>query len=552
MSLINNFKNNIKSIYNNLTGRVKTYSLGSGYTPPRASVSDYISSDYGSGAKFSGGMSASRLMVTHDHFQMRQSAREAMYDSTEARALVESYMDTVVETGLTLKPTPDYDILKISPEQAEEWAEQVSSRFHLWAKSRKSHRPEINNFYQNQRLYELFQQRDNDIFVRLYYNKSPENINPLQIDFVDPNQIRGYAYTTTYYNTLHDSDGIVRDAGGKEIGYKVWYYNNLTGDYSEKIIPAKGEKSGRYFMLHGFNPEFAGQGRGYSRIGHALHEFQKLTDFKLATIQKAINQASFVMAVENDEKDPSNPLAGRVAGPVRDYGVNIQDSQGTSSDDPVINYTSMPEATIDRPGSTGIFNLRRGDKIKNMQDTSPSAQYETFTKAFLASLAASTGSSEEIIMKKFNNSYSASRATLILFWRVAQIWRDEMAADFLDPTYEMWLSEEIAAGRVRAPGWNDPRLRAAWLSCEWAGAVMPSIDPSKTARADRAYLEMSAMTLDDVARNLNGSSGKANRMKNKRQFSELPIAPWNNVPAPVEGNESNNKKDDEETEEEDE
>jgi capsid protein len=101
-----------------------------------------------------------------------------------------------------------------------------------------------------------------------------------------------------------------------------------------------------------------------------------------------------------------------------------------------------------------------------------------------------------------------------------------MAADFLDPIYEMWLSEEIAAGRITAPGWSDPLLRMAWLSCEWAGAPMPNIDPSATAKADQMYIEMGAQTPDDVARNLNGSSGKANRAKNARQLPELTPVPW--------------------------
>jgi capsid protein len=138
--------------------------------------------------------------------------------------------------------------------------------------------------------------------------------------------------------------------------------------------------------------------------------------------------------------------------------------------------------------------------------------------------------SMEVVLKRFNNNYSASRATLILCWRVANIWRDEMAADFLDPVYEMWLSEEIASGRISAPGWSDYRLRAAWLNCEWSGSPMPSIDPSKMADADRAYVEMGAQTLDDVARNYNGSSGKANRAKNARQYMDLPAPPWPRAP----------------------
>ncbi len=502
---------------------VETYRLGNGIS---AYLPETNGNRYGNGAKTSGGLSSSRLVTLHNHFELRQNARDMMYDSPECRALVTSAVDNIVDVGMKLKPTPIPEILNITPEAAEEWAENVSLRFHMWANSKKSDRSRTNTYYQNQRLYQLFKQRDGDVFVRLYYNREKDLFNPLQIEFIDPNQIRGTEYTSTYSQSGID-DGIIRDGSGRETGYKIWNYSSETGKYSETTIPAVGEKSGRIFMLHGYNPEYAGQGRGYSPLSHILHEFEKITDFRLSTIQKAINQASFIGAVENEEKDPSNPLAGRVAGPIKEYGSYPTPSETASnvtpdSTQPIVNWEAMPEATITQPGSVMIGNLRRGDKIKYLQDTSPSAQFDAFVGSFFSSIAASTGWSIETVLKKFNNNYSASRATLILCWRVANIQRLEQNSDFDNPVYEMWLSEEIAAGRISAPGFSDPLIKAAWLNAEWSGSTMPNIDPAKTAQADLAYVQMGAHTLDDVARNYNGSSGKANRAKLKRQWEELP------------------------------
>ncbi len=90
----------------------------------------------------------------------------------------------------------------------------------------------------------------------------------------------------------------------------------------------------------------------------------------------------------------------------------------------------------------------------------------------------------------------------------------------------MWLAEELAAGRVRAPGWADPRLRAAWLHNHWWGAPLPIIDPVKAMRADKGYTEMGAQHLDEVTRNLNGGNGEINRAKLVKQYEQLPAAPW--------------------------
>jgi capsid protein len=76
--------------------------------------------------------------------------------------------------------------------------------------------------------------------------------------------------------------------------------------------------------------------------------------------------------------------------------------------------------------------------------------------------------------------------------------------------YEVWLSLEIAAGRISCPGWQDPRLRAAWTAHRLNGTPMPNIDPAKTAQADLMYASMGAQHLGDVARNLNGSDFTSN------------------------------------------
>jgi capsid protein len=273
------------------------------------------------GQKWAGGLSdpssSGRLM---DHRALRSQARSAYHDSVQARGLVDRFADTIVDIGLKLDPTPLSHLLGITPEFAEEWARDVGERHHLWAMSKGSYRSETMNWYQAQRLAEIFQQRDNDYFVRLFYNKRRDLLNPLQVLFIDPDQIVGDALTaTTGLQTLMNNDGIVRDTGGREIGYKVQRLLK-DGQYKLETIPAFGPRSKRRFMLHGFQPDYAGQGRGYSRLAHALQEFQNLTDFTLAQIKKAINQANLTMFIQpskdNVASNPWDQIMRRAAGPV--------------------------------------------------------------------------------------------------------------------------------------------------------------------------------------------------------------------------------------------
>jgi len=489
---------------------------------------------YGStsgGAKWAYGMSSYAPAQMFDANALRRAARSAYHETPQARALVDRYADTVVDSGLFLESTPNFRILGISAEEAEDWSRDVEERFNLWASCKEQHRSGTMNFYQFQRFYQIGQQRDNDNFVRLFYSANRELLNPLQYESMDPDQIRGNAYVSTYA-TYFDGDGIVRDSQGREKGYKVWYKDPATKEYVTTTIPRVGPKSKRLFMLHGFTKEYTAQGRGYSRISHALQDFENLTDFTSAQIKKAINQSNITMYVKPSDSNPSsNPFEDiatnrGVSIPTPDAAV-VQDTGEQFTTGPAVDYTAIPEVTLDTPGSVGVFNLNEGEDLKSFDNSAPSDGYSTFVDAFTSYLSASSGMPLEVLLMKFNQNYSASRGALILFWRVAQIWRNEMASDFLNPVYKMWLSEEIAAGRISALGWMDPRRRAAWLNAKWLGAPMPNIDPMKTAKADMAYMEMGAQTGDMVARNLNGSDGASNRAKLTREYGELPRPPWN-------------------------
>lgn len=483
------------------------------------------------GSKWPAGLSRSGAAPVLNHSILRLNSRSAYHTSLQARAVVERHTDTVADNGLKLSAQPTADVLGIDPKEAERWASQVEAAFDCWARNRKSALAENMNFYQSQRLAGLCQQRDGEYFIRFTYSARKDLLNPLQISFLDPVQIRGAGFTSTYGINQSYKDGIERDADGKEIAY---YVGLLQPDFNYKYIkiPAMGPRSKRQMMVHGYQPEYPGQGRGYPRLAHALQEFENITDYSASELKKAIAQSSINMYVKpSKENVASNPFGviqrDAPAGPagLSPEGQALADANNLDPAD-LVNYCPIPEATIAVPGSVGVFSLTEGEDLQPFKSTSPPESFAGFVDTLAGHLSASLSIPIEVVLMKFAENYSASRASLILFWRVAQIWRDEMASDFLNPVYENWLAGEIAAGRISAPGWSDPRLREAWLKNSWIGSPMPNIDPLRTSKADKEYVEMGAQDLDRVAQNLNGSSGKANRAKLQRQLAELPTPPW--------------------------
>jgi capsid protein len=480
------------------------------------------------GQKWPGGLSSSGRGMMLDHRTIRRNMRTAIMHTPQARAMVDRSVDTIIDTGITLVPQPVASILGISDEAARDWGDDTGQRFYLWAKDKKCSLSEQEDFFQSQRMAGLSQQRDNDYFVRLYYQKRRDLQNPLQIQFIDPDQIGGASWTTTYGIQVND-DGIERDDAGREIAYKVQILKR-DGQYKNVTVPAVGARSGRTMMLHGFRAEYPGQGRGFSRYGHLIQEFENLTDFTSAQIKKAINQSNFAMkVVPSKGSGASNPLENLVntyAGPAVDaYGATPSEPTAIPLSE-LVQYIPLPEATNRVPGSVGLFNLQAGEDFEPIGSTAPSDDYDRFVDSFTSHLSASVGMPIEVLLMKFGENYSASRATLVLFWRIAQIWRNELDTDFNNPIYQMWLAGEIAARRISAPGWSDPIMRAAWLNAKWEGSPMPEIDPLKQSKANMNNAVIGSCDLDWAARMTNGSDGRVNRAKLTKQYSELPLVPW--------------------------
>ena len=493
-----------------------------------SSVSSRGGSD---GSKTPAGISGSGSSITFNHTLLRRNGRVAYHQTPQAKSLVTRMADTVADIGLRWEPMPNALTLGITPEEAEQWAREMKPRFDAWAKSKKQHRSGTMTWYQSQRLYQIFQHRDNDIFSRLFYSDERDLLNPVQFEFIDPDQIRGDAFTSTR-GFQSNNDGIVRDSQGRETAYNVWL-RDAQGHYKTETIKAKSS-TGRIFMLHGFMPEYAGQGRGLSRLGNDVEEFQKITDLTLAEIQKAIIQSSIWGFVKPSKDEDAHNILQTLqtrggAGPAGEsFGSPPADTSGT--DVPAVGLEPLscydiPEATIDRPG-VFIANLPKGQSLEMVNNTAPTTGVDRFVDFFTSYLASARSMPIEVLLMKFSSNFSASRGALLLFWRIAQIWRDEMAADYLNPTVEMWLSEEIAAGRVAAPGWSDPRLRAAWLNSMWVGPPAPDIDPGRTAKARKDNIEAGVTTIGVEARNYNGSDAETNKASLKRELDGMAVAPW--------------------------
>lgn len=157
-------------------------------------------------------------------------------------------------------------------------------------------------------------------------------------------------------------------------------------------------------------------------------------------------------------------------------------------------------------GPAAIVGLAKGESAKFADPTRPNAAYEPFVMGVLTLIGAGLGIPVELLIKKFNASYSASRAALLDAWQHFRSERAWLVLSFCQPVYETWMAEAVASRRIAAPGFfSDPLIRWAYTRAAWHGDSQGSLNPKDEVAAYRDAIDARLMTHERAEWELFGS-----------------------------------------------
>ena len=172
------------------------------------------------------------------------------------------------------------------------------------------------------------------------------------------------------------------------------------------------------------------------------------------------------------------------------------------------------------PGTINV--LKQGEKITFGNPNIPTPGFDTFVKVICKEIGAALNIPYDTLLKEFNASYSASRAALMEAWESFRIRRENLVYQFCQPVYEVWLSEAVALGRIKAPGFFvDPAVRAAWCKCQWLGPVQGQLDPTKEVKADILAVQHGFKTHEQVTREYGGGDWNENMERLKQEMETM-------------------------------
>lgn len=395
---------------------------------------------------------------------LRQRSRDIYMGVPVGRGAVNTMRTNVVGRGLMLKPTVDAEALGISEEQKKELEKKISREWTLWAESPDCDMERLDNFYELQQLAFLDWLASGDTLALLPVKPRANQPYDLRVQLIEADRLSSPDNFDTFGNEI--VGGVEVDRDGEVVAYHFSKHHPLSYA-NERMewqrVDAYGKLTGRRNVLHLMNRERIGQRRGVPFLAPVIEALKQLGRYTDAELVAAVVSGMFTVFIEKADNSVEDAI-----------GTAIPEEEQVDAED---------ETTLElAPGA--IMDLGEGEKAHDINPGRPNANFSGFVEAICKQIGAALEIPYELLMKRFDSSYSASRGALEEAWKMFRMYRTWLANDFCQPIYEEWLAEAVAKGRVKAPGFfSDPIRRKAYCKAQWNGPARGILDPVKEANA---------------------------------------------------------------------
>ncbi len=437
---------------------------------------------------------------------LRNRSYDMAINSPIGRGSIETSRSYVIGAGLIPSPKINFRLLGMTSEEAKEWQRKTLLEFNLWADDVSCDVYRKNNFWDQQNIAFVGSLTNGDAWAIPKYGKTSDS-NPysLKIQQIEANRICNPGnynvfgpevnYMVTQRNVKNNNriiNGIEIDNDGGVVAYWIasrvpYDPTNMSENLTWQRVEAFGKRSGKPMVLQVSHEERPEQYRGVPFLAPVIEELKQVSRYTTAELTTAIVKAYFTIFFTED-----NPMS--------DMNSFLQE---TYSDEEKITFD--PSKMELGPGTMNV--LPPGFKVQSVDASKSISTFEAFTNALITQIGSGLNIPAEVLMSKFNSSYSAARGALNQASAVFKQRRIWFARDFCQPIYEIWLAEAIAIGRIEAPGFgSDPLITKAWSQADWFGPVSGLLDPEKEVEAAHLRIKYGFSTHERETAELTGAN----------------------------------------------
>lgn len=405
---------------------------------------------------------------------LRARAHDLVRNDPMAQSAISTKVVHVIGAGHVVRPELDAKRLGLTEAQALDWEELALDIWTNWAESRDCDVTRTQTFAELEDLVYRSRLMSGDAFVVRRFKERKGGMIASALQVVEAGRVSNPNWGI---DTATLAGGVELDSDGAPVAYHVANHyaadRHMGAAVQWQRIPAF-DANGRRQVLHIHGPRWRPDMTRYAPLlAPVIESLKQRSRYSEAELMAAVVSACFAIGMKSDDGDLSNGLAGQ------------SDSKAG-------------QINLDAPGQ--IFDLMPGEEVQNFAPGRPNPQFAPFVDAIAREVGAGTDIPRELLVKEFSSSYSASRAAMEIAWIYFRVDRAQHVSQFCVPAYEDVITEAVARGHLKAPGFfTNPLRRQAWLGAVWMGPARPTIDPVKEAKADEIYLDMGVTSLTRIA-----------------------------------------------------
>ena len=414
--------------------------------------------------------------IIRDLPMLRARSRDQMRNAPLALGALNTTVSHAVGTGLSCTPTIDAEFLGLSQELADAWQADAARRYKEWSESTDCDLARRLNIYGIQELTLRSVLESGDLFVVTPRVEREGGRVRLALQLVEADRV---CNPDRKPDTEKLIDGIeLNESTGEAIAVHI--ARRHPGDAAAQAnswerVTMRGEKTGRRNVLQIFRQLRPGQVRGVPMIAPILEPLKQLARWTDAELNAAVISSLFSVFIKMD--------------PDAFQEMFDEDAQGA-----IVDKASSWSGEME---SGKAINLLPGESIETSTPGRPNPQFDPFWSAMVRQIGMALEIPFEVLIMHFQSSYSAARGALLMAWKLFKSRRDMLITQLCQPVYELWLADEVAEGRISAPGFFvDPLVRAAWCGAMWTGDGPGSLDPTKEVAAARERIDLGISTKD--------------------------------------------------------
>lgn len=430
---------------------------------------------------------------------LRARSRDQMRNAPVALGALNTTVSHVVGTGLSYSPAINGKILGLTEEEVEAWQDNTKWRFGSWAGSLDCDLARKLNFYGIQGLGFRSMLESGDTFVLTPRIARSGKSKRLALQMFEADRVcnpKGKRDTAT----LIDGVEISPDTGETiacHVARKHPGDFQVVGNEWDRVT-VRGDSTGRLNLIHLFKPLRPGQVRGVPWIAPIIEPLKQLQRYTDAELNAAVISGLFSVFIKMDP-----------------------DAFADLFEDPA------QEAIVKNAGkwsgemeSGKAINLLPGESIESANPGRPNAQFDPFWSAIVRQIGMALEIPFEVLTMHFQSSYSAARGAMLMAWKGFRDRREFLATNLCQPVFELWLADEVAEGRISAPGFftNDV-IRAAWCAAIWTGDGPGSIDPVKEVDAAQKRVDLGISTKQKESTLYDGGDWQQNHQQRVKEIN---------------------------------